>query len=387
MQPLTIFAGCLIVLASALVAPCPPSRPVHITNRSLDFGADLINKINSFPGSANIKVIFTCMKKDHSWKADWSKEKEGKVTFSSIDSKCCEKTEKGWEQYKSSWDKLAVATFNQPCNGGELAGLTPENARRLHHIMGDHENIRKLPNLVSLIDYLQFLCLKALCYFHHYHPLASTTTCTVVVTSVSSSSVTDFIVHSEANFGSCITYSDQQALYLANMQLTSILAALIGAAGIMAYSSQSGSEAPADDLSLLREALTPLSDLGEAQFPLSRRGDHPSRLWPKPLRDDWRCMKAAGVKYPDVHGDWSRKSEGIHTSWGFPTSCCRPFAKAWKEREAAGKTRGIHAEFSNTKKTGDADDCDRVVMSKIKRHHWPYLNRFWKDFGVFEGQE
>lgn len=113
----------------------------------------------------------------------------------------------------------------------------------------------------------------------------------------------------------------------------------------------------------------------------SLRGEKPSKLWPKPLQDDWHCMKEEGVLYPQVQGDWSRKKEGIFTAWGFSSTCCKPFAEAWAKEESRGKTRGIHAEFSNTK-GGDNMDCDKVVMSHIKKYHWPYLNRFWKDFGV-----
>lgn len=97
-------------------------------------------------------------------------------------------------------------------------------------------------------------------------------------------------------------------------------------------------------------------------------------------------MKNEGVHYPDVKGDWSRKKEGIFTAWGFPSTCCKPFAKSWKDYESRGKTRGIRAEFFNTK-GGDKADCDKLVMSHIKKLHWRYLNRFWKDFGVVPGKK
>lgn len=97
-------------------------------------------------------------------------------------------------------------------------------------------------------------------------------------------------------------------------------------------------------------------------------------------------MKDKGERYPDVKGDWSRKKKGIFTAWGFGPKCCKPFAQSWKEYEAKGKTRGIHAEFYNTK-GGDEEECDKVVMSHIRKIHWRYLNHFWKDFGVVPEQK
>lgn len=149
------------------------------------------------------------------------------------------------------------------------------------------------------------------------------------------------------------------------MRFTTIVAVLAVTAGIIAHPGFQASD-----------------DLAE----LTSHGDKPSKLWPKPLQDDWRCMKREGEHSPDVKGDWSRKKEGIFTAWGFSSTCCKPFSESWKEYEGRHKTRGIRAEFFNTK-GGDEADCDKVVMSHIKKLHWPYLNRFWRDFGVVPEKE
>lgn len=97
-------------------------------------------------------------------------------------------------------------------------------------------------------------------------------------------------------------------------------------------------------------------------------------------------MKEQGIQYPQVKGNWSRKADGVFTASGFSSICCRPFARSWKNFESQGRTQGIHAEFFSTS-GGDIEDCDKVVMSHIKKIHWPYLNRFWKEFGVTPDQK
>lgn len=162
------------------------------------------------------------------------------------------------------------------------------------------------------------------------------------------------------------------------MRLTSLLLLLAASAGILAHYK---SRCPVH-IGAQATAATTLGGKGH---------DRPSKMWPKPLQDDWWCMKKANVSYPQMHGDWRRKKEGVHTGWGFPGSCCGPFAKAWREYEHKGKTRGIRAVFfvgdKEMKAGEEGAGCDRVVMSRIKGYHWPYVNRFWGDFGVFPGQE
>lgn len=127
----TIIVGTLAAFTTASAVPS-----LENAERGLDFGKDLIDKINNFPGAKEIKGIFMCIKKDKKWKADYSQGEDGIVTFSKVTPKCCNKAKDAWSKYKDDWSKLAVATFNDPCDGGKLSGMTPENVKRLEGIIG-----------------------------------------------------------------------------------------------------------------------------------------------------------------------------------------------------------------------------------------------------------
>lgn len=131
MKFLTILIGTLATFTTASAVPSSEN-----TERDLDFGKALIAKINNFPGAKEVKGIFTCIKKDKTWKADYSQGDEGIVTFSNVTPKCCNKAKDGWSKYQDDWSKLAVATFNYPCDGGMLSGMKPENVKRLESIIG-----------------------------------------------------------------------------------------------------------------------------------------------------------------------------------------------------------------------------------------------------------
>lgn len=97
---------------------------------------DLVEQINNFPGLGAIKGIFNCIKKDPTWKADYSEKKSGKVTFSSVTAKCCGKAQDGWNKYGDHWGKYAEATFNNPCTGGQLSGMKEANIDKLQAMIG-----------------------------------------------------------------------------------------------------------------------------------------------------------------------------------------------------------------------------------------------------------
>lgn len=97
---------------------------------------DIIKQINGIPGIGAVKGILDCVQKDPTWKADYSDKKNGKVTFSSVSKKCCDKAQAGWAKYGDKWSKVAQASFNNPCDGGQLSGMKEDNIDKLQAIIG-----------------------------------------------------------------------------------------------------------------------------------------------------------------------------------------------------------------------------------------------------------
>lgn len=133
-----------LIAATSTAAFVMPAYPLpeetsNLAKRSPgDFGADLINAIQSFPGIRDINDILKCMKNDEGWEADWSMEDKGIVVFENVEQNCCELTEKAWKKHQKAWSKLGTLIFNPWCNGGKIKDMTPANAKRLHSMLGDH---------------------------------------------------------------------------------------------------------------------------------------------------------------------------------------------------------------------------------------------------------
>lgn len=125
--------SCLAALAAASAVPCG-QQPAQ--ERSLDFGPGLVDKISHFPGAKDAKAIILCIGDDKTWKADWGKSSQGIVTFSSVSSKCCNQAKTAWDKHGKDWNSFAAAKFNDPCDGGQLSGMKPENAEQLKEIIG-----------------------------------------------------------------------------------------------------------------------------------------------------------------------------------------------------------------------------------------------------------
>ncbi|KAJ4388046.1 hypothetical protein N0V93_008651 [Gnomoniopsis smithogilvyi] len=129
MQLSTILLGTLAVFATAHVARSAEPEPAEIQ--------DIVKQISEFPGLGAIQGMFKCIKKDRSWKVDYSDKKNGKVTFSSVTEKCCEKAQAGWTKYGKHWGKFAQATFDQPCTGGQLSSMTEDHINKLQAMIGN----------------------------------------------------------------------------------------------------------------------------------------------------------------------------------------------------------------------------------------------------------
>lgn len=134
----TMIVGALAACTSALVAPTSSKSTVQVKGHGLDFSASLVNRLDSFPGASSIADIFACMKDDKNWTADWSLAEQGTVTFGSVSAECCNKAQGSWNEYHDTWDKLAAASFNDPCDGGRITGMNPQLAKVLSQMMGDH---------------------------------------------------------------------------------------------------------------------------------------------------------------------------------------------------------------------------------------------------------
>ncbi|PSR97797.1 hypothetical protein BD289DRAFT_503466 [Coniella lustricola] len=120
------------------VYPLTKTTPALVERDPLNFGLGLIDAIKSIPGLPDIKNILGCFKNDVGWEADWSKEDQGMVRFENVDKECCEITEAAWNKHKESWGKFGLLIIEYDCSKGKIKNMTPENAKRLHLIMGDH---------------------------------------------------------------------------------------------------------------------------------------------------------------------------------------------------------------------------------------------------------
>lgn len=117
-----------VAAANALCTPEPAG------NDSL---LDISKQVNESSGVHTIKSIAECILKDPTWKVDYSDQKDGKVTFSSVTNECCGKAQVGWNKYRSEWAEYAQASFNSPCDGGQLSDMTEQHINFLHTIIGD----------------------------------------------------------------------------------------------------------------------------------------------------------------------------------------------------------------------------------------------------------
>lgn len=114
--------------ANALCIPKPAG---------IDSLLDIYKQINESSGVHTIKSIAECILKDSTWKVDYLDQKNGKVTFSSVTNECCGMALAGWNKYRGEWAEYAQASFNSPCDGGQLSNMTEQHINLLHTIIGD----------------------------------------------------------------------------------------------------------------------------------------------------------------------------------------------------------------------------------------------------------
>lgn len=124
-----ILIGTLAAFATAHVARTAEPEAFGIQ--------DIVEDINNFPGLGALKGMLKCLKKDPTWKADYSDKQNGIVTFDSVTEKCCGKAQDGFNKYGDKWSKWAKATFYSPCTGGQISGMKEKNIDRLRAMIGN----------------------------------------------------------------------------------------------------------------------------------------------------------------------------------------------------------------------------------------------------------
>lgn len=132
----TVVFGTLAVFATASVVRSPQPDPEPQGLQSLQ---EMITFLSEFPGLHDIQQIRRALKKDKTWKADYSEKSKKKVTFSNFGEKLCAVAQKGFKKNEKAWGKYCKATFASPCPGGVnvLSGMEEGYIDKLRKYIGD----------------------------------------------------------------------------------------------------------------------------------------------------------------------------------------------------------------------------------------------------------
>lgn len=134
MQPSTILVGLLAAFATASVVRSPQPNPEPA---GLEGIQNLVDTVNNFPGLDAVMAIFKSLKKDKTWKADYSDKANGHVKMTDVEQPTCELAKTKFQEYEKDWSKYVKATFNTPCNGGDLRGMKEEHIDKMRKMIGD----------------------------------------------------------------------------------------------------------------------------------------------------------------------------------------------------------------------------------------------------------
>lgn len=131
MKASTILVSVMAAFATASVVRSPQPGPEPAVLEVVP------GPIDNIPGVKEMLAIFKSLKADKTWKADYSDKANGHVKMSDVGVTTCELAKTSWQKYEKSWSKYAKATFNTPCNGGDLREMKEENIDKLRKFIGD----------------------------------------------------------------------------------------------------------------------------------------------------------------------------------------------------------------------------------------------------------
>lgn len=134
MKPSTIIVSIFAAFATASVVRSPEPSPEPA---GLEGIQNLVDSINSVPGLDAVLAIFKSLKQDQTWKADYSDKAKGHVKMSDVGEKTCSLAKTSFKKYEKDWSKYAQASFNTPCNGGDLRGMKVDHINKMRQMIGD----------------------------------------------------------------------------------------------------------------------------------------------------------------------------------------------------------------------------------------------------------